>query len=76
MADAKDRFCRNCGRGHHRFRELDAEERAYVAAEKGAAAADRYRRCTNGTCVRVQDYFKAADGLSLPESFREPKGAG
>ncbi|MEV1019215.1 hypothetical protein [Streptomyces sp. NPDC050264] len=70
MADAKDRFCRNCGRGYHLFRELEPDEREYVASQKGPDVVDRYRRCTNDGCLRVQRYHNASEGLDLPEHLR------
>ncbi|MFJ8953305.1 hypothetical protein ACIRL3_20245 [Streptomyces sp. NPDC102384] len=70
MADAKDRFCRNCGRGYHRFRTLTNDERDFALEIVDEQDIGEYRRCTNGSCVRVQHYFNARDGFDLPEELR------
>ncbi|MFH8485281.1 hypothetical protein [Streptomyces longisporoflavus] len=70
MADARNRYCRNCGRGYHRFRELTPDEREYAVKIVDEADVDEFRRCTNGSCVRVQHYFNARSGFNLPEELR------
>ncbi|MFE0100361.1 hypothetical protein [Streptomyces sp. NPDC059009] len=64
------RRCLNCGDTMQSFLRLTDDERAHVATRVHAEDVDKYRRCGNGTCLRVQNYFNWDQGFDLPPSFR------
>ncbi|MFF1353839.1 hypothetical protein [Streptomyces sp. NPDC058297] len=68
MTDPSKR-CQNCHDELQLFRRLEPEELKYVATWAKKGEANNYRRCTNGTCRRVQHHFRYWHGDTLPDTF-------